>query len=158
MDDVGPERSVHGDGDAPLRGGEQDGGLAGRQLGAAGQVVRERLAHAFAGARAVGDRAFMSRPSPPCRMCRLPARGDIFARASVRGQLEVMDGGAAVERQMRDDAAPDELAEQGSQADLDDVPAEHRHDAAPPRGLGQLRATVRMSLAARISGSESQRR
>jgi len=30
--------------------------LAGRELGAARQVVCERLAHAFAGARAVGDR------------------------------------------------------------------------------------------------------
>src|SRR5438876_694726 len=35
-------------------------------------------------------------------------------------------------------AAADELAEQGSQADLDDVPAEHRDDAVAARGLGEL--------------------
>src|SRR5207249_11133050 len=43
-----------------------------------------------------------------------------------------------VERQVGDDTAADELAEQGSQADLDDVPAEHRDDAAAAGGPREL--------------------
>src|SRR5256886_15696106 len=63
---------------------------------------------------------------------------DVLTRASVCRKLKIVDGGAPVERQVGDDTAADELAEQGSQADLDDVPAEHRDDATAARGLREL--------------------
>src|SRR5438034_8698164 len=56
VDDVGAECGVYGDGNSPLGGGEQEGDVAGRELGAAREVVGERFAHTLAGARAVGDR------------------------------------------------------------------------------------------------------
>src|SRR6059036_757354 len=140
VDDVCAECGVHGDGNSPLGGGEQEGDVAGRELGAAREIVGERFAHALAGARAVGDRGVHLAPGllhHAKRAVRQPG-GDVLTRASVCRKLEIVDGRASVERQVGDDTAADELAEQGSQADLDDVPAEHRDDAAAARGLREL--------------------
>src|SRR3989475_3301739 len=140
VDDVGAECGVHGDGNSPLGGGEQEGDVAGCELGAAREVVGERFAHALAGARAVGDRGVHLAPGLLHHAKRAVCQpgSDVLTRASVCRKLKIVDGGAPVERQVGDDTAADELAEQGSQADLDDVPAEHRDDAAAARGLREL--------------------
>src|SRR4029077_11248389 len=106
-DDVGAEGGVHGDGDAPFGGGEQEGDVAGRELGATREVVGERFAHALAGARAVGDGRVHLAPGfldHANRAGRQPG-GDVLARASVCRKLEIVDGGAPVERQVADDTA-----------------------------------------------------
>jgi hypothetical protein len=140
MDDVGTEGGVDRDGDGPLAGGEQDGDLAGREPRAACQIVDERLAHALARARSFADRGVHLAAGllhHAERTIRQPG-GDVLAGPSVCRELEIVDRGAPVERQMRDDATSDQLADQGSQAHLDDVPTQHRDDAAAARGLRQL--------------------
>jgi len=56
-----------------------------------------------------------------------------FARAAVRGQLEVMDGGAAVHRDGRDGPPLHQGDQQRTEAHLDDVAAEHCDDRASSR-------------------------
>src|SRR5256886_7497721 len=100
--------------------------VAGCELGAAREVVGERFAHALAGARAVGDRGVHLAPGLLHHAKRAVCQpgSDVLTRASVCRKLKIVDGGAPVERQVGDDTAADELAEQGSQADLDDVRSE----------------------------------
>src|SRR2546430_15344190 len=62
VDDVGAECGVHGDGNGPFGGGEQEGDVAGRELGAARQGGGEGLAPALARAR---PRRGPGRPPPP---------------------------------------------------------------------------------------------
>src|SRR5205809_6580708 len=85
VDDVGAECGVHGDGNSPLGGGEQKGDVAGRELGAAREVVGERFADALAGARAVGDRGVNLAPGLLHHAKRADCKpvSDVVNRASV---------------------------------------------------------------------------
>src|SRR4029077_2775004 len=59
-----------------------------------------------------------------------------LARPAVGGQLEVVNGGAAVQGEVRDHAAPHQRAQEGSETDLDDVSTKHGDHAMAP---GRLR-------------------
>ena len=63
--------------------------------------------------------------------------GHVFRSLPEAGDLEVVDRGGAVERQMADPAAVHGVGEERGAAGFHDVPAAHdHHRAALPNGLG----------------------
>ena len=78
------------------------------------------------------------------------AGGDVLRGRAEAGDLVVVDGGRAVHRDVRDDAAPHQLDEHGCEAGLHDVAAEHDDDAA-------LRVAPRRRRRSRRRGSRARR-
>ena len=101
--------------------------------------------------------SFISRPVSSA-MPKVPSSqsgGDVLRRRAEARDLVVVNGGGAVHRDVRHDAAPHQLDEHGREAGLHDVAAEHDDDAAlrgAPRRRSAL-TTARKSRATRTSGS-----
>src|SRR5438128_5789056 len=140
VDDLRADRRVYRDRHAEVLARDEHGhGASGEPLPLL-QIAGERLAHAALLAGAGGYRG-VHLPAGLFGHAEGPVAqpgGDVFARAPVGGELEVVDRRAAVHRHMRDDLPPQQLDEQRPQADLDHVTAEHRHDGAAAGGLRGL--------------------
>ena len=146
--DVRSHGGVNGHGDARRGRGEQHGDFGGGEARPAFQVLRQRLPHAAPGPRSLGDGGIHLAPGLLRHAERAvrQATGDVLARAAERGELEVVDRGTAVHREMRDHAAPHQLPQQRAEADLDDVTPEQHDDRSASRRARNLVGDVAQVL------------
>src|SRR5439155_631354 len=104
--------------------------------------------HAAPGPRSLGDGGIHLAPGflHHAERAVRQATGNVLARAAERGELEVVDPGTAVHREMRDHAAPHQLPQQRAEADLDDVTPEQQDDGTASRRARNLVGDVAQVL------------
>src|SRR5438093_12668220 len=140
VNDLGADRPVDGHRNAQLGTGEQHRDVATWYVVSRAEVFRERLTRTLLRLRPARDR----RVHLPTGLLRHAERsvtqagGHVFAGTAVRGELEVVNGGAAVHRDDRDRASPRQRKQERAQTDLAHVAAEPGGYAAHPfRGGGR---------------------
>ena len=116
---------------------------------ARGERPRQALAHTLAVPRGRGYRRVHLRPGllgHPEGPVREPAL-HVLAGPAERGELEVVNRGRAVERDVGHDPAGDQSPKQRSEPDLDHVPADQEHDPAAGAGCGRHALDDRAQIA-----------
>src|SRR5690349_9507020 len=140
VDDVGTDGRVYRDGNALLGGAHEERRLRRGEARPSLQVVGQGFPHPLAALCAGGyGRVHLATGFLRHAEGTVGEAGrHVLARSAVRGELEVVNRGAAIQRQVCDHAASRELAQQGSKTDLDDVAAEHDDHAVVPGGARQV--------------------
>ena len=131
MRDLGSDRGVHGERDAALPGSRHQA-LA--RMGDGRDPAREPAAERLAASQALGVTLGHRLGHPRPGLVGQPERAvgevlrDILGGLAEAGDLEIVDRGRAVERQMGDPTPLERVGEERGAAGLDDVTAAHDDD------------------------------
>src|SRR2546429_6564078 len=108
VNDLGADRRMYCHGNAQFGAGEQHGSIATRQVFASAEICCQRFTRALPSLCPTSDRVvhLTTRLLRHAEGAVAEAGSHVFTGASVRGELEVVNGGAAVHRDPRDRTLP----------------------------------------------------